>query len=73
MDHTDRLTFKAVATMVKKDLLNRTQASQAEKLRLNSEFLIEFILSAYFRLANDRRPGRLHDSEILVEFKILVD
>ena len=25
------------------------------------------------RLANDRRPGRLRDSEIMVDFKILVD
>ena len=50
MDHTDRLTFKAVATMVKKDLLNRTQASQAEKLRLESKLLIEDPLSIYFDL-----------------------
>ena len=36
-----------------KDLLNRTQESQAEKLRLESKLLIEVPLSIYFDLQLD--------------------
>ena len=33
-------------------------------------FLIFFVENT--RLANDRQPGRLRDSEIIIDFKILV-
>ena len=36
------------------------------------KFAIKFVV-VFHRLANDSRPGRLRDSKIMVDFKILVD
>ena len=47
-----------------------TFSAVGERMRVR---ILKNIIEFFSRLANDRRSGRLRDSEILVDFRILVN
>ena len=49
--------------------MNATGTSLWDKDKVQTLFLLDIVKD---RLANDRRSGRLHDSEIIIDFIILV-